>query len=148
TEDGVTRWDLTITSGTSHIEVKRNANRNDVLEWLDRIRCAGLSDATLELVYATATTPLVRSVEALVRIAKEAGKDPSRFQQLCRVESIKDGDIILQHLGSKAQLLLERLKLQQLPEPILATQIRFMARFLAPSAPERLIQALERKFFA
>jgi hypothetical protein len=134
-DEGITRWDFSITTPARHVEVKRNPGRKDVLDWLDRAKRAADGNATFALVYAGTSAKIIRSTEALIRIAKEAGGDSDRFQKLCRFDKVDDADSIALHLGDHAPVLLQQMEVRHLPEALVTNHVQFMARFLSPLRP-------------
>src|SRR5216684_2390997 len=110
-DQGITRWDLGIGAATRLLEVKTNASRADVMEWLERIGFATSCDADFHLVYAATSGALMMSLANLQRIAREAGQDEQRFTTLCAHEQIKDADLILAKPGKDMFRLLGRMEL-------------------------------------
>jgi tetratricopeptide (TPR) repeat protein len=146
-DEGITRRDLSVTTPSRHVEVKRNPTRKDVLDWLDRAKRASADHANFVLIFARTSARIIRSTEALIRIAKEASGDSDRFRGLCRFERVDDLEAISSHLGDDAPELLHRMDIRHLPESVVTNQVHFMAQFLAPSTPERVVQELRDKFF-
>jgi tetratricopeptide (TPR) repeat protein len=146
-DEGITRWDLSVTTPTRHVEVKRNPTRKDVIEWLDRASRARGDHANFVLIYAGTSAKIIRSTETLIRIAKEASGDSDRFRSLCRFDRVDDLEAIASHLGAAAAELLHRMDIRHLPESVVTNHVHFMARFLAPLTPERVVQELRDKLF-
>jgi tetratricopeptide (TPR) repeat protein len=146
-DHGITRWDLSIGGSTRLLEVKTNASRVDIMEWLERIGHTASPDADLHLVYAATSGTLMMSLASLQRVAREAGQDEQRFTTLCAHEQIKDADVILAKLGKHMFHLLGRIELHSLPEDVVRRHVRFMAETLAPSHAEALTTFLHQLFF-
>jgi len=147
-EGGVTRWDLGLGLPSRLLEVKLNASRGDVTDWLDRIRQTSSGDVEFRLVYAGGAAKVILSVTRLIRLAKEAGSE-REFVELWQREQIRDAEFILQHLGMRALPLLRRMKMHQSAEETVERDIRWRADSLCPTQHEResLILNAEHRLF-
>ena len=141
-----TRWDLSLNLPHALVEVKTNATRIDIIEWLHQIRQASADpSARFHLVYGNINR-LVTSLSALIRLAAEAGTDEVRFKKLVEKERIKEGSDILDELGPTHLSALRRMELRHYPERVLEQQVRFMAQMLAPGQDESLQTHLRDRF--
>ena len=145
-EEGVTRWDVGLGLPSRLLEIKLNASRTDILEWLDRVSQAHDGNAEFRLVYSRASGVLEASVSRLIRLANEASLDEQRFVKLYKKEQIRDADLILRHLGQYALGLLQRMALRQMPEEIVGESIAFTSRMLCPTRPVELTRYLRDRF--
>jgi tetratricopeptide (TPR) repeat protein len=144
----VTAWDLAIRPPAALVEAKLNPSRNDILEWLDRIALRGKDAAKTEfrLVHSTGGGKILNSVRQLLRIAKECGNDQEKFTNLIALEEVQEADEILKRLGPASLDLLRRMAVENVPEGVLETYLRFRLRILAgESGGQRLREFLFHK---
>lgn len=144
TSVGVTGWDIGLQPRNEHLEVKFNARRNDVEEWLDRIGDAavGNSGALYTFVYNKGASPLLSSVDNLRRIAVECHGDAQKFFQLVAGECVPEAEDILRRLGSNPHITLQTVKIEQLPEAVLKNNIAMISRLLAGAQGQQLYRLL------
>jgi tetratricopeptide (TPR) repeat protein len=144
----VTAWDLGMEPPDRLVEAKLNPSREDILDWLDRIRVGAQQPGEVEfrLVHSTGGGRLLNSLRQLLRIAKESGSDEEKFRRLIGLEEIEEAKEILSRLGPTAFELLRRIKIENLPESILEHNLQFRLRILAgESGGQRLREFLFSK---
>jgi hypothetical protein len=146
-EAGITRWDVGLGLPTRLLEIKLNANRDDILEWLDRIAQTHDKKAEFRLVYARTSGALEGSVLRLVNLAHETAPNQQQFRSACLQEKIRDADLILRRLGDDALSLLPRMTIRQLPEEVVGEHIAFMSGMVCPTRSIDLTRYLREKFF-
>jgi len=128
-----TAWDLGITPPPILVEAKLNPCREDIVEWLDRIglRASQPGIVKFRLVHSTGGGRLLNSLRQLLRIAKESGRDEQKFNNLVGLEEIQEAEEILNRLGPTSLDLLHRMDVENLPEAILESNLRFRLRIMA-----------------
>jgi len=141
---GVTGWDIGLQPNDENIEVKFNATRKDVEEWLDRIgkTAAGAPLRRFTLVYNKGGNALINAVEDLRRIAIECQNDDEKFRLLVAGEQIFEAEEVLRRLGSDAHLILQRMKTDHLPESVLQKNTLIITRLLAGVEGDNLYRLL------
>ena len=141
---GVTAWDIRLEPNDENIEVKFNASRKDVEEWLDRIGKAspGAPLRRFTLVYNKGGNALINGVEDLRRIATECRDDGEKFRFLVAGEQISDAEEVLTRLGTDAHLTLQRMKTDHLPDSVLQKNIGIITRLLAGTEADKLYRIL------
>jgi tetratricopeptide (TPR) repeat protein len=146
-EHGVTRWDVGLGLPTRLLEVKLNASRAEIAEWLDRIGQTHDAAAEFRLVYGGTSGTLAASLSRLMRLAHEASGDQACFLKLCQKEQIRDTEFVLQRLGASAFSALQRMSLRHFPEHLVSDQVTWMARMLCPTDSDSLTRYLREEFF-
>jgi tetratricopeptide (TPR) repeat protein len=143
-----TAWDLGMGPRNSLVEAKLNPCREDIVDWLDRIRLRAEQPGEVEfrLVHSTGGGRLLNSLRQLLRIVKESGYDEQKFGNLVGLEEIQEAKEVLSRLGPTSLELLRRIKIENLPESILEDNLQFRARLLAgESGGQRLREFLFNK---
>jgi tetratricopeptide (TPR) repeat protein len=132
----VTAWDILVCNADTDeelVEVKASPTHADVIEWLDRVQRGSKSQPqrSFRFVYAK-DTPLLLSLDRLIRMSRESGDDEAKFSRLMKLEKKPHFEEAIQHLGGRsARSLLQRIELTSLPETFLAETVTFRARALA-----------------
>lgn len=148
-EDDLTAWDLSIEPPETLIEAKLTPTREDILDWLNRVKEGAQShpDRRFELVYSRSSTPILKSLERLQRIAAEAVGDKVKFEKLVEKEDIKDRGEILSRLGAHPHELLWQTALKNVPEEVLADSLQRSAKlFTGEDEGKRLLDFLFHRF--
>ncbi|HEX2094177.1 MAG TPA: hypothetical protein VHG28_17370, partial [Longimicrobiaceae bacterium] len=146
-ENAVTRWDIGIEPDGWLVEVKGNPKRGDIVEWIERSASAGTTKPGQRylLVYSHGGGTLLKTMRRLTRIAEEA-IDDFEFERLVREEALHDVGEVFARLGSSPRSLLVRMRIEQIAEESLISDIERRARGLAGSvAGERLVDRLFRQ---
>jgi len=132
-EGSTTTWDIGLKPDDEIIEVKFNVTRKDIKEWLERIATAAPSATTrFGLLYNNGTNSLLRCVDQMRRIAGECRTEgEEKFKFLVKAEGIGDVEEVFGILGQNAYALLQRVRIEHVPEPVLQTNIKMAARLLA-----------------
>jgi tetratricopeptide (TPR) repeat protein len=147
--DGLTNWDIGFNPDNTLTEVKLKPTNEDIQEWIKRVANDGLADPTREfhLVFSKGAGKHLDNLDRLIRIAVEADGNETEFAAKSRAEGIENDDPYLAALGTKAHELLRHMKMDQVPEYLLKTNIAFRARQLAgESGGRRLSEYLFKKF--
>lgn len=145
----VTCWDVRISHPDRVTEAKLKPKRAEILEWLDRVAVGAQQNANreFELFYGRGAGPVLRAVEDLCRIAKEASGDADRFQRLVSLERSSDIDLVLEHVKTEPQLTLSRLRVTPVELYSLDKDIQCcLRRLVHESDRKRLYDLLFSKF--
>jgi tetratricopeptide (TPR) repeat protein len=145
----VTRWDFSVDEPDIVTEAKINPTRSDILEWLAHVRLGAHQnpDRCFRVIFARSTTPVLRSLERLKKIALEACGNREKMSDLVSAEQIRDADEILKILGDHSEIILPRILLESLDEPSLQREIRLtLGALVQTGESERLYEHLYTKF--
>lgn len=146
----VTRWDIALQPEDVNIEAKINPNRKDVEEWLGHMFNAsqGFPKRSFKLVYSEGGNPLLHAVKQMSRIADECAGDKDKFSLLVKGERIADSESVFEFLGENAYLILQRVRIDQIPEAALEEHVHTLARTIAgESGGDRLYRLLFDRFY-
>ncbi len=145
----VTCWDIRRSDPERVTEVKLRPNRTDIEEWLDRVnRGARHNDSVrFELTYGRGASSLIRAIENLCRIAKEAAGCADKFQALVALEHNADIDAVLAHLTEEPHTSLLRVYARPIDPESLKEEIHFRLQYLVREQDRtRLYESLVATF--
>lgn len=148
-ETDLTAWDLSTEPPETLIEAKLTPTREEILDWLTRVQEGAKSrpDRRFELIYSRSSTPILKALERLQRIAAEAAGDKDKFEKLVEKEDIKDRGEILSRLGANPHELLRQTALKNVPEEVLADSLQRSAKlFTGEDEGNRLLDFLFHRF--
>lgn len=140
----ITTWDIFTTPPDRFAEVKLRPSRADVLEFVAR---ANSTPTASTLAFSEHGTASLRTLDRLIALAAEAGRDSERFAQLVRVEANEGASDLLQALGPLPQAVLQRVNLECKPEAAIASLIKLFSERLAGGDGAELVRVLREKFF-
>jgi tetratricopeptide (TPR) repeat protein len=145
-----TEWDISIAEPRLNVvEAKLAPTRQDIIDWLDRVRQAGDagSPAHFTLVYSEGRGPLLRRLDDLSRIAREATSTDHLDNLIGNDTDDPQVRIIMETLKESAFALLRRTSLELWPQKVLSKQVTTHVRLLSgESAGRQLSDLLHRKF--
>ena len=142
--EAVSRWDIRTEPRIVVWEAKLNVTKQDLDEWLLRIRDTGSPSGAVSfgLVYGGCRTAALGSIRRLKELAVECDGDSLKFANLA--PEIKDADALVSALGPHALDHLKQLRIDQIPEDLLKSNLEFRAQHLAGKDATRLLDLLFR----
>ena len=127
-----TAWDLGFDLPDSLVEAKLRPTRQDLLDWLERVRAAenSVPDKKFLFVYSVRSGTVLRTLEQLCRLAFEAVSE-DEFGRLVELEGPIGVSDVEERLGPNWFVVLRRLAIENLPENLLQRNLEMSARWLA-----------------
>jgi hypothetical protein len=144
-----TKWDIGMGPPTVFMEAKLNPTRQEIFGWLEQVRLGAVADTTasFHLVYSRGGGERLLTLQQLIRNATESCGDPHRFKAQIDSEGVIEHGEILETLGPEPLVALTRMKVLNVPENVLASDLQLFARQLCGEvAGARLIDYLFHKF--
>jgi hypothetical protein len=148
-ETHTTKWDLGTEPPSVFIEAKLNPARQEILEWLEQVGRQADADpsAQFHLAYSRGGGQGLVLLQQLIRNATESSGDQRRFNAQIDSEGMKGHEEMLRALGSAPLGALARIKILNIPENVLGSDLQLFARQLAgESEGARLIDYLFHRF--
>jgi tetratricopeptide (TPR) repeat protein len=141
----VTTWDILVEADATAWEVKLNATRQDLLDWMTRIREMGESGPKPGLAYGQTNTPLLAALGRFHQVAVECESDFDKFDSL--VTDNERLDVVSSHLGPGYRDHLRRMVFVHQPEAVLKNSVQDRAKYLVGPNRDRMIDFLFKTFF-
>jgi len=142
----VTAWDMLFEADAIVWEAKLKVTRQDLIEWLQRIRNTdeARSDIRFGLVHSQTDTPLLAALGRFHRVAVECEGNHARFDALAL-----DNDrlkVVATTLGTHFREHLRQMEFLHAPESVLKNAVEDRANYLAGAHSNQLIDFLFRTF--
>ena len=140
---------LFVVDGHHLAEIKLNAQRQDILDFVNRVHTATTDEHSIlefNFVYGSSRTALLNSLDRMRRVAVESRGNVDEFDRLLKLRDIANAQELLEMLGDTAVKQLERIKLTNFTEEALQELVEAKAKALAGQDGDRLLDLLFVKF--